>query len=89
MSSVSKSEIIILRDITIFDTVSDLPAPDTCAVTLNTNGDALYALAGSNSNNNGIVLVRLTPAGAVHTSILRQESIVPRFLAAFRYIIKY
>lgn len=53
---------------------------------LNSNGEALFAIAGTGGYT-GILLVRLNPAGGALTTLLRQESIVPRFLSALRYFI--
>lgn len=54
---------------------------------LNNNGEALFAIAGAGGSGGsaGILLVRLNPAGGALTTLLRQESIVPRFLSALRY----
>lgn len=51
---------------------------------LNSNGEALFAIAGTGGYT-GILLVRLNPAGGALTTLLRQESIVPRFLSALRF----
>lgn len=70
--------------------ILDSAAPHTCAMAVTSSGEALYALAGAGAGHGGagaaILLVRLGPEGTPHSTLLRQESIVPRFLSALRLV---